>query len=73
MIGQVQRASVAIALACMPAVLLLDEATSACDPYSTLLVEKAVKNSGASVVWVSHDPSQPARVGGSVVCFDNPV
>lgn len=69
-IGQAQRATLAIALAMAPPVLLLDEATSACDPESTLLVEQAVRKSGATVVWVSHDPSQPERVGGRIYSFD---
>lgn len=26
-----------------------------------------VKSCGAAVVWVSHDPDQPARVGGRIL------
>ncbi len=61
-----------MALALKPVVILLDESTSSCDIHSTLLVEQAVKKNGAAVVWVSHDPSQPSRVGGRIHSFDNP-
>lgn len=71
--GQAQRASVSMAIATCPAVLLLDESTSSCDMDSTYLVEEAVKKSGATVVWVSHDPTQPERVGGRVFSFANTV
>ena len=64
--GQAQRAVIALSVATEPAVLLLDEPTSACDPVSTVLVEKAIEASNASVVWVSHDPAQPGRVGGRI-------
>ncbi len=68
--GQNQRAIIALTIALKPQVLLLDEPTSACDPAATVLVEKAVVASGSTVVWVSHDPEQPRRVGGRVVSFD---
>lgn len=67
--GQAQRAGLAIAIALRPAILLLDEPTSACDPASTELVENAVKMCGAGVLWVSHDPTQPQRVGGRIISF----
>lgn len=59
----------AIALALNPLVLLLDEPTSALDADSTRRVERVVRASGAAVVWVSHDPHQPARVGGQVLAL----
>lgn len=65
--GQAQRVQLAIALALKPEVLLLDEPTSALDSESARRVERALKASGAALVWVSHDPSQPARVGGRVL------
>lgn len=65
--GQAQRASLAISMALGGRVLLLDEVTSACDSANTLLVEHAVSESGCAVLWVSHDPQQPARVGGRVI------
>lgn len=64
--GQAQRAALAIRLAMRPNVLLLDEITSACDPDSTRLVEAAVRKHsdkfGTTILWVTHDPQQPARV-----------
>jgi ABC-type iron transport system FetAB ATPase subunit len=65
--GQAQRVQLAIALALKPNVLLLDEPTSSLDPESTARVEAVLKACGAAVVWVSHDPAQPNRVGGRVL------
>jgi len=67
--GQAQRASLAISMALGGRVLLLDEVTSACDAANTILVERAVSESGCAVLWVSHDPQQPARVGGRVIAL----
>lgn len=58
---------IAIAIALGPAVVLLDEPTSALDVDSARRVEKVLKSSGAALLWVSHDPNQPARVGGRVL------
>lgn len=65
--GQAQRAQLAVAVALRPDVLLLDEPTSALDADSALRVEAALKECGAAIVWVSHDPMQPKRVGGRVL------
>lgn len=65
--GQAQRVQLAIALALRPKVLLLDEPTSSLDPESTRRVERAVRACGSAVVWVSHDPEQPSRVGGRIL------
>lgn len=67
--GQAARAALAISLALRPSVLLLDEPTAACDPVAAAKVEQALKASGAALVWVSHDPEQPRRVGGRVLPF----
>eukprot|EP00798_Chlamydomonas_sp_ICE-L_P001761 gene1761-33175_t len=61
--GQVQRVALALAVALKPQILLLDEPTSACDPLSTRKVEKVLKDCGAAIVWVTHDPAQLTRVG----------
>ena len=65
--GQALRALLAVALALRPDVLLVDEPTAACDTTSAAAVEAALKASGAALVWVSHDPEQPARVGGRIL------
>ena len=65
--GQAQRVQLAIALALRPAVLLLDEPTSSLDVESSRRVERLLKSSGAALIWVSHDPQQPSRVGGTVL------
>lgn len=65
--GQAQRVQLAIAIALRPLVLLLDEPTSALDTESTRRVEAVLKGCGAALVWVSHDPGQPGRVGGRIL------
>ena len=70
--GQAQRGQLAIGVALRPDVLLLDEPTSALDAESVRLAEAHLKGCGSAVVWVTHDPGQPARVGGRVVQFPPP-
>ena len=65
--GQAQRVHLAIALSLGPSFLLLDEPTSALDSESSRKVERLLKQSGCGLIWVSHDLSQPARVGGRVL------
>ena len=65
--GQAQRVQIAIAVALCPSILLLDEPTSSLDVESARKVERVLKNCGAGLIWVSHDPHQPARVGGRVL------
>ncbi len=36
-------------------------------PTCSRRVEQALKGSGCGLVWVSHDPEQPARVGGRLL------
>ena len=67
--GEAQRAALAVALVLRPRVLLLDEPTSACDPESTLRVEASIIKSGATLLWISHDPQQARRVGGAQLHF----
>ncbi|PXF43840.1 Sulfate/thiosulfate import ATP-binding protein CysA [Gracilariopsis chorda] len=70
--GQAQRAIIALCIAIRPDVLLLDEPSSSCDQSSTLLVEQAIKDSGIAAIWVSHDPTQPHRVGGRIMNMSPP-
>ena len=64
--GEKQRLALARALMNQPEVLLLDEPTASLDPKSTRLVEELVAKyqleTGAAVLWVSHDADQVARV-----------
>ena len=64
--GESQRVYLAIAIASRPRVLLLDESTSALDFDSKTLVEGSVeeeaKESGISVLWITHDDDQVKRM-----------
>jgi ABC-type iron transport system FetAB ATPase subunit len=64
--GERQRLALARALINQPEVLLLDEPTASLDPNSIRNVEELVANyqreTGAAVLWVSHDAEQRSRV-----------
>lgn len=66
-VGEAQRVTIARALVRDPEVLLLDEPTSALDPDATAgierLVGRLVDRRGLTVVFVTHDLDQAARVG----------
>ncbi|MCS7183717.1 MAG: phosphate ABC transporter ATP-binding protein, partial [Thermoanaerobaculum sp.] len=66
--GQQQRLCIARALACRPQVLLLDEPSSALDPIATARLEETVLDLAAqmTVLWVTHDLQQAARVSQRV-------
>lgn len=66
--GQQQRLSIARVLAVEPEVVLLDEPTSGLDPLSTLRIEELLRELVAdyTVVLVTHNPQQAARVSGDV-------
>lgn len=67
--GEAQRILLAVHLALGPHFLLVDEPTSNLDPATTLLVEDVLKAASRTtgILWVSHEPAQPLRVGGKVL------
>ncbi|MED6216943.1 ABC transporter I member 17 [Stylosanthes scabra] len=71
-VGQAQRVALARTLANSPEVLLLDEPTSALDPISTENIEAALvklnKNSGMTMIMVSHSIKQIQRIA-HMVCL----
>ena len=69
--GEYQRVALARALILEPAALLLDEPTSNLDPENVRLIEDLVrgaqKETGSTVVWVTHQPVQARRVADSAL------
>ena len=64
--GEAQRVCMARTLATGCEVLLADECTSSLDAESTAIVERTVRrlaDEGDTVVWVTHDEQQAARLG----------
>ncbi len=66
--GQQQRLCIARALAVKPEVILMDEPASALDPGSTSKIEELMVElkENYTVVLVTHNMQQAARVGGNV-------
>lgn len=71
--GQQQRLCIARAIAVQPDILLMDEATSALDPISTLKIEELVQQlkDNYTIVMVTHNMHQAARISGKTVFFLN--
>lgn len=65
--GEKQRLALARILMNKPRVLLLDEPTASLDADNVITVEKLIEkyrcDTGAAVLWVSHDAQQATRVG----------
>lgn len=72
--GQEQRLALARALALDPTLLLLDEPTSSLDPIATGRVEASLlrlrRETGATMIWVSHSIEQARRIGSRVLLLD---
>jgi phosphate transport system ATP-binding protein len=67
--GQQQRVCIARALALNPEILLMDEPTSALDPIATAKVEEWIKEAKLSIVIVTHNMQQAARVSDQTAFF----
>ncbi|MEW5932525.1 MAG: phosphate ABC transporter ATP-binding protein [Bacillota bacterium] len=69
--GQQQRLSIARVLAVEPEIILMDEPCSGLDPISTLRVEETVEQLRGryTIIFVTHNPQQAARLGGQVAFF----
>ena len=68
--GQSQRVGLARALAVGPEVLLLDEPFSATDIDVRPLLRKQVRDAGATVVLVTHDPTDAEELSDEVLVLE---
>ena len=69
--GEKQRIAIVRMLMNSPQILLLDEITSALDLTSTLMVEELIQELrqklGISIIMVSHNLDQAARMNGTLI------
>lgn len=75
--GQKQRCALARMMACEPELIMLDEPFSALDSYLRWQMERevvsAVKESGKTVLFVSHDRDEVFRISDKVVVLEHGV
>jgi len=72
--GEVQRVALARAIVLEPEVLLLDEPTSNIDSKSLQAFERLIRclpSQGITVVFSTHDLSQPKRLGDEIIRIEN--
>lgn len=72
--GEIQRVALARAMVLEPEVLLLDEPTSNIDSKSLQAFERLIRclpSQGITVVFSTHDLSQPARLGDEMIRIEN--
>jgi ABC-type polar amino acid transport system ATPase subunit len=72
--GERARVALVRALGVFPKVLLLDEPTSALDPDAIARVESLVRRrveAGLTVLWVTHDIAQAARVSDRLLIVES--
>ena len=72
--GEQQRLALARALEAEPRVLLLDEPTASLDTDATAAVESLIRErlrQGVSILMVTHDPAQAARLSARVLHIES--
>ncbi len=72
--GEIQRVALARALVLKPEILLLDEPTSNIDSKSLQAFEELIRSLpgyGITVVFSTHDLSQPERLGGEMLRIED--
>ena len=73
--GQAKRLGLARAMVLEPEVILLDEPTASIDQENTEIIEDIIRKmkaeGKATIILVTHDPAQAARLGDKVLLMQN--